>query len=101
MAARARFADWLRLEGANGISPASPVYEAGTGDGQVGPSIGRYQSGFGAMLSKKAFLAGEPNFSAPPGHAAPADVRDHKHKRATTELRTRLTAACRSVGRLV
>src|SRR5215468_7298731 len=29
------------------------------------------------MLSKKVFLAGEPNFSAPPVHAARADVRDH------------------------
>ena len=29
------------------------------------------------MLSKKVFLAGEPNFSAPPVHATRADVRDH------------------------
>jgi hypothetical protein len=29
------------------------------------------------MLSKKVFPAGEPNFSAPPVHAARADVRDH------------------------
>jgi hypothetical protein len=29
------------------------------------------------MLSKKVFLAGEPNFSAPPVHASRADVRDH------------------------
>jgi hypothetical protein len=29
------------------------------------------------MLSKKVFLAGELNFSAPPVHAARADVRDH------------------------
>src|SRR6516225_1856861 len=29
------------------------------------------------MLSKKVFLAGEPNFSAPPVHVAHADVRDH------------------------
>jgi hypothetical protein len=29
------------------------------------------------MLSKKVFLAGEPNFSALPVHAARADVRDH------------------------
>jgi hypothetical protein len=29
------------------------------------------------MLSKKVFLAGEPNFSAPPVHAARADARDH------------------------
>jgi hypothetical protein len=29
------------------------------------------------MLSKKVFLAGEPNFSAPPVHVARADVRDH------------------------
>jgi hypothetical protein len=29
------------------------------------------------MLSKKVFLTGEPNFSAPPVHAARADVRDH------------------------
>ena len=29
------------------------------------------------MLSKKVFLAGEPNFSAPPVHAARSDVRDH------------------------
>src|SRR5215467_623560 len=29
------------------------------------------------MLSKKVFLAGEPNFSAPPVHAARADVRGH------------------------
>jgi hypothetical protein len=29
------------------------------------------------MLSKKVFLAGEPTFSAPPVHAAHADVRDH------------------------
>src|SRR5262249_39506613 len=31
----------------------------------------------GPMLSKKVFLAGEPNFSPPPVHAARADVRDH------------------------
>jgi hypothetical protein len=31
----------------------------------------------GSMLSKKVFLTGEPNFSAPPVHAARADVRDH------------------------
>src|SRR5215470_12193444 len=29
------------------------------------------------MLSKMVFLAGEPNFPAPPVHAARADVRDH------------------------
>jgi hypothetical protein len=29
------------------------------------------------MLSKKVFLTGEPNFSAPPVHAARAYVRDH------------------------
>jgi hypothetical protein len=29
------------------------------------------------MLSKKVFLAGEANFSAPPVHAVRADVRDH------------------------
>jgi hypothetical protein len=29
------------------------------------------------MLSKKVFLPGEPNFSAPPVHVARADVRDH------------------------
>jgi len=29
------------------------------------------------MLSKKVFLTGEPNFSAPLMHAARADVRDH------------------------
>jgi hypothetical protein len=29
------------------------------------------------MLSKKVFLAGEPNFSAPLVHAARADVTDH------------------------
>jgi hypothetical protein len=29
------------------------------------------------MLSKKVFLAGELKFSAPPVHAARADVRDH------------------------
>src|SRR6516164_8255368 len=29
------------------------------------------------MLSKKVFLTGEPNFSAPPVHAARADERDH------------------------
>src|SRR5215467_13700990 len=32
---------------------------------------------FGSMLSKKVFLTGEPNFSAPPVHATRADVRDH------------------------
>jgi hypothetical protein len=31
----------------------------------------------GSMLSKKVFLAGEPNFSGPPVHATRADVRDH------------------------
>src|SRR5262252_3349210 len=29
------------------------------------------------LLSKKVFLTGEPNLSAPPVHAARADVRDH------------------------
>src|SRR5262245_53807150 len=29
------------------------------------------------MLSKKVFLAGEPNFSAPPVHTASADVGGH------------------------
>src|SRR5215468_1392331 len=33
------------------------------------------------MLSKKVFLTGEPNFSAPPVHAARADVRDHLESR--------------------
>src|SRR5215475_3315546 len=52
------------------------------------------------MLSKKVFLTGEPNFSAPPVHAARADVRDtSNHKKASTELRTHLTEACRSGGR--
>jgi hypothetical protein len=31
----------------------------------------------GLSLSKKVFLAGELNFSAPPVHAARSDVRDH------------------------
>src|SRR5215468_9725944 len=50
------------------------------------------------MLSKKVFLTGEPNFSAPPVHAARADVTSN-HKKATTELRPRLPEACRSGGR--
>jgi hypothetical protein len=29
------------------------------------------------MLSKKVFMTGEPTFSAPPMHAARADVGDH------------------------
>src|SRR5215471_5602422 len=40
-------------------------------------SISSVYVGSGSILSKKVFLAGEKNFSAPLVHPARADVRDH------------------------
>ena len=55
--------------------------QAASDDGRRRYTVGlsKQQCSFrnGWMLSKKVFLAGEPNFSAPPVHAARADVRDH------------------------
>jgi len=45
---------------------------------RMSPSAkGTFFDSIGSMLSKKVFLTGEPNFSAPPVHAARADVGDH------------------------
>jgi len=49
------------------------------------------------MLSKKGFLAGELDFSAPPVHPTRANEgTPSNHNKATTELRTRSAEACGS-----
>jgi hypothetical protein len=64
---------------ASQVTPVHTAMRSGQVDGDELPRLPRcaVDDRLGSMLSKKVFLAGEPNFSAPPVHAARADVRDH------------------------